>query len=118
MVFFYGIKIFRVVFIPSVFPQIHPNITHSITSSAKTTKNSKTQSDIVGHGHKKGVTHIPLCTFQHPHPSIMTQVLRELPLPKVKLTIAYFNDDATHAESIIGLGSKGKSRLLLYFVNV
>ena len=59
---------------------------------------------------KKGVTHIQL------HP--MTQVLRELPLPKVEITIAYFNDDAARAESIIGLGSKGKIRLLLYFVNV
>ena len=87
------------------------NITHSITSnSAKTTKNSKSQSDIVGNGYKKGVTHIQ----RHP----MTQVLRELPLPKVEITIAYFNDDAARAESIIGLGSKGKIRLLLYFVNV
>ena len=87
------------------------NITHSITSnSAKTTKNSKSQSDIVRNGYKKGVTHI------QGHP--MTKVLRELPLPKVEITIAYFNDDAARAESIIGLGSKGKIRLLLYFVNV
>ena len=72
---------------------------------------------------KKGVTHTPLHTFQHPHHNTyysMTKVLCELPLPKVKLTIAFFNDDANlcRRHHWTWYSRKGKSRLLLYFVNV
>ena len=83
------------------------NITHSITLSTvdNTTAKSKNSKKIVKVWemgtictNKKGVTHsTPLHTFQHPHHNTyysMTKVLCELPLPKVKLTIAFFNDDA------------------------